>query len=490
MTLTRGFAAIVKTLGWRLGGYTRVASFAGRQNRLFYTAGGEGPMSREVNVKQSPLVAVCQMTATSNKQENFSVCKQLIEKAKARGAQMVFLPECFDFVSESRPQALEFSETLSGPLITSYQELAKKHDIWLSLGGFHEKGPEDEPCRLFNTHLVINNEGNISATYNKTHLFDLHIKGTIRLSESDFTVPGSQVAPPVATPVGKVGLGVCYDMRFPEFSVALTQQGAEVLTYPSAFTVPTGMAHWHAILRSRAIENQCYVIAAAQVGRHNEKRQSYGHALVIDPWGCVVAECQNGTDIACTEIDLGYLNKIRQDMPMDKHRRHDIYGHIETRSNVPIDSEASYQFGQFSIRSDQVFHRSNLSIAFVNIKPVVPGHVLVSPIRVVEKFADLTPSEVSDLFNCVKRVTKVIEEVHGATSSSVAIQDGPDAGQTVAHVHVHILPRKAGDFKEDEVYSKLQDHDKNLQEDMKQGNIRTEEEMAEESAGLRRFFSC
>ncbi|XP_078061598.1 deaminated glutathione amidase-like [Mustelus asterias] len=148
------------------------------------------------------------------------------------------------------------------------------------------------------------------------------------MKESDFTIPGTGIEPPVSTPIGKLGLAICYDLRFPEISLVLTEAGAEILTFPSAFTVTTGLAHWEPLLRARAIETQCYVVAAAQTGKHNEKRTSYGHSMVVDPWGCVVAECNEGRDICYAEIDLQYLWDIRQDMPVSHHRRKDLYGHL------------------------------------------------------------------------------------------------------------------------------------------------------------------
>ncbi|KAF9154938.1 Nitrilase, partial [Linnemannia schmuckeri] len=138
--------------------------------------------------------------------------------------------------------------------------------------------------RLYNTHVLISSQGLITQTYRKIHLFDVDIAQGPRLMESNSTVAGDRVVPPVSTPIGKIGLGICYDLRFPEMALALRRKGAEILTYPSAFTIKTGEAHWEVLLRSRAIETQCYVVAAAQVGQHSEKRASYGHAMVQLPF--------------------------------------------------------------------------------------------------------------------------------------------------------------------------------------------------------------
>jgi len=303
--------------------------------------------------------------------------------------------------------------------------------------------------------------------------------------ESDYCQAGTEIGPPVSTPAGNVGMAICYDMRFPELSIGLTQQGAEILTFPSAFTVPTGMAHWETLLRARAIENQAYVIAAAQVGKHNEKRSSYGHTMVVDPWGCVVAECSNQVDVVFAEIDLELVHRCRKEMPLSNHRRHDVYGHINIHSTDDINKQEVYQFGQYQLKSSQVFYKSALSIGFVNRKPVLPGHVLVSPVRPVARFTDLTQAEVADLFRCTQIIAEAIKSHFDGTSSTIAIQDGPEAGQTVTHVHVHVLPRKKGDFqKNDDIYDKLENHDSS---DATQ-KWRSDEDMAQEAAKLRELF--
>uniref|UniRef100_A0A8C5PM37 Deaminated glutathione amidase n=1 Tax=Leptobrachium leishanense TaxID=445787 RepID=A0A8C5PM37_9ANUR len=281
-----------------------------------------------------PLVAVCQMTSTSDKEKNFSVCSGLIQEATSRNASMVFLPEAFDYIGGNTEETLHLAETLEGDIIQRYSSLARSCNIWLSLGGFHEKGPKWETDRrIFNSHVVLDSTGHIVSIYRKTHLFDVDLQSGVSLKESEFTIPGSRLVPPVNTPAGKVGLGVCYDLRFPELATALTQEGAELLTYPSAFTVTTGLAHWEVLLRARAIENQCYVVAAAQTGSHNPRRTSYGHAMVVDPWGLVIAQCQDGTGLCYAEINLPYLGSVRRDMPVQRHRRTDLYGQVTMKSS-------------------------------------------------------------------------------------------------------------------------------------------------------------
>ncbi|XP_069805931.1 deaminated glutathione amidase isoform X2 [Dendropsophus ebraccatus] len=276
---------------------------------------------------QKPLIAVCQMTSTSDKEQNFSTCSRLIQEAAARHACMVFLPEAFDYIGSSSEETLSLAESLQGDLIQRYSGLARDRSVWLSLGGFHEKGSNwDNDRRISNSHVILDAEGHIVSVYRKAHLFDVELQSGVTLRESGFTIPGAEIVQPVTTPGGKVGLAVCYDLRFPEMSLALRKEGAEILTYPSAFTVTTGLAHWEVLLRARAIENQCYVVAAAQTGTHNTRRMSFGHAMVVDPWGVVIAQCTDGTGVCYAEIDLPYLQRVRREMPVQGHRRPDLYG--------------------------------------------------------------------------------------------------------------------------------------------------------------------
>lgn len=431
----------------------------------------------------NPLIGVCQLSCTADKKQNFQKAKSLVEKAVFRGAKMVFLPEAIDYIGETKSQSVELAESLEGETISGYQDLARKEGIWLSLGGFHQKS--DDKQRVLNTHVIIDNQGQIRDTYSKTHLFDLDIKDQVRLCESDYTIPGNKVSFPVKTPAGNVGMEICYDLRFPELSLVLAQQGADILTFPSAFTVTTGMAHWEVLLRSRAIETQCYVVAAAQFGKHNSKRVSYGHSMVIDPWGAVIAQCSDGVDVCFAEINLNMIKKIRDEMPIMRHRRPDLYGFLQSYNKGNIDDTYHYQFGQHSIGCGQVFYKTALSFAFVNIKPVLPGHVLVSSLRPAKRFSDLTSAEVADLSLCVQRVCRAVEAHFKGTSLTIAVQDGPDSGQTVEHVHFHILPRKPADIpNNDDVYRELATHDQDIQAI----NRRSEEEMNREAAELRHYF--
>ncbi|XP_057340790.1 deaminated glutathione amidase isoform X2 [Microplitis mediator] len=289
-------------------------------NNLF----NKSTTKRLMSTMMNPLVAVCQMTSTENKEKNYSILEDLVIQAKQRQASC-------DYLADNKKDIVAMSESQDGLMMSRYKNLAKQQNIWLSLGGLHEKR-FDSSEKISNTHVVINNQGSVVASYRKIHLFDMENKETgVRLMESDYVVAGDKIVDPVDSPAGKLGLSICYDMRFPELSLALRNSGAQVLTYPSAFTYQTGAGHWEIILRSRAIETQCYVIAAAQTGTHNKKRVSWGHAMIVDPWGTIIAQCSEKTGIAIGEIDLKLLNKIRDNMPCNKHRRTDLYPSIDIK---------------------------------------------------------------------------------------------------------------------------------------------------------------
>lgn len=277
-------------------------------------------------------------------------------------------------------------------------------------------------------------------------------------------------------------------MRFPEVSTYLRKLGASILTYPSAFSVSTGKAHWEVLLRSRAIETQCYVIAAAQNGQHNKKRSSYGHALIVDPWGKVVAECDQSksVDISFCEIEDEKLNNVRSNMPCFDHRRDDIYN-IAILPPIITNPVKQFTFGPHVIPPEVVFYESTLSYAFTNIRCVVPGHVLVATKRSVKLLADMTSDEVTDFFKTISKVERVACRIHSTISSTVNVQNGDFSGQTVPHVHCHIMPRKKGDFEHnDMIYIELSRHD-NPDEELEER--RPVEEMAKEAGIFRKTFN-
>ncbi|CAO3649152.1 unnamed protein product [Cunninghamella blakesleeana] len=272
------------------------------------------------------LCSVGQFCATSAVEVNKLICCGLIKKAAQQGAKILFLPEASDFISESKEQALSLTENLeTSSFVKEIKQTAKTEQLWVSVG-IHEKCKEDNK-KILNTHLLVNDQGDIVQKYHKIHLFDVDIKGGPRLMESELTQSGNQIVSPITTPIGRLGLQICYDLRFSELSILQRRQGADILSFPSAFTIKTGGAHWETLLRARAIETQTYVCAAAQIGQHNSKRASYGQSMIVDPWGTVLARCPdtNEPSLAFATIDLDYLQKIRTEMPVMTHRRNDLY---------------------------------------------------------------------------------------------------------------------------------------------------------------------
>ncbi|XP_017135671.1 nitrilase and fragile histidine triad fusion protein NitFhit [Drosophila miranda] len=422
-----------------------------RQQQLRKMASG----TEKIINGQSATVAVGQMRSTNDKVWNLNQVKELIKKAKSENAQMLFLPECCDFVGESRTQTIELAERLDGKLVAEYKELARCHQIWLSLGGIHELNDQG---KIYNAHVLVSAKGELAGVYRKMHLFDATTK-EIRLRESDTVSPGERLERPVATPAGQVGLQICYDLRFAEPAVLLRKLGAQILTYPAAFTYATGKAHWEILLRARAIETQCFVIAAAQQGWHNQKRQSWGHSMIISPWGKVLADCggEKDLDIGTAKIDLSTLDSLYQSMPCFEHRRNDLYSltAYNIRSREPDTDRA---FAENMVDKRTIFYESEHCFAFTNLRCVVEGHVLVSTKRVTPRLCGLDCAEITDMFATVCMVQRLLEKIYQTTSATVTVQDGAQAGQTVPHVHFHVMPRRKGDFgHNDQIYVKLED---------------------------------
>ncbi|OMJ08747.1 putative hydrolase nit2, partial [Smittium culicis] len=229
------------------------------------------------------LAAVAQLTATNNVPANLETIISLISKGAEMGAKMVFFPEASDYIAENRDQGIVLAQQVKqDKFIEKVQQAAKEKHTWVSLG-IHEKiENSDLP---YNSNVVINSDGKIVSTYRKLHLFNINIPNGPQLLESSSILKGESIVPPVETPIGRLGSAICFDVRYPEFSNALRDMGAEGISFPSVFTEKTGAAHWDVLLRARAIETQTYVYAAAQIGSHNSKRSSYGNSMIVDPWG-------------------------------------------------------------------------------------------------------------------------------------------------------------------------------------------------------------
>lgn len=245
-----------------------------------------------------------------------------IRTAAARGAQLVATPENTTWLG-SHTEKLRRAEAVDGPTHRRFAALAAELRIHLLIGSVAER-VEGFTDRCANTSLFYGPDGALVASYRKLHLFDVDAGPDLRFRESATTLAGDAVVV-VPTPVGPMGLSICYDLRFPELYAAAVRRGAVVLSIPAAFTARTGKDHWEPLLRARAIETQCWVLAPGQQGHHDDDglRESHGHSMIVDPWGHVVARCSDGPGIAMAPIDAESVARIRRAMPLSEHRRYD-----------------------------------------------------------------------------------------------------------------------------------------------------------------------
>ena len=282
------------------------------------------PATRPYNrcMENDKTIAVVQMHSTDDVQGNLKQAADFIEQAKDAGARLVALPENFSFVGEldaSQSSAAEHES--GGPIQEFLAEQSARHGVWL-VGGSLPIQADDG--KTYQTCMLFDGDGRCTATYRKIHLFDAFVEETgERYGESDAFDPGDRFV--VAdTPCGRLGLTICYDVRFPELSRLLVDNGAEVIVNVAAFTAPTGAAHWHALLRSRAIENLCYMVAANQGNRRTGKRDCFGHSLVVDPWGKIVCELEEDKGLGVVTLDTDMSARLRRDFPCLSHRRYDV----------------------------------------------------------------------------------------------------------------------------------------------------------------------
>ncbi|MEI7704680.1 MAG: carbon-nitrogen hydrolase family protein [Deltaproteobacteria bacterium] len=263
------------------------------------------------------LLGAVQMTSTADRSRNLSTAIRLLNEAADLGARLVGLPENFAFMGRDE-ERIATAETLDGPTLAAIRDVARDRKIWVVAGSIAEK--VDDPGKTANTSVLVADDGSIAAAYRKIHLFDVNIPDGARYAESETVAPGSE-AVLATTPLGRVGLTICYDLRFPELYRKLSGLGAEVIFVPAAFTLFTGKDHWEVLLRARAIENLCYVVAPAQVGRHSANRLTYGNAMVVDAWGTVLARCPDGEGVCVARFDRPRMEKARQELPALTHRR-------------------------------------------------------------------------------------------------------------------------------------------------------------------------
>jgi predicted amidohydrolase len=263
-------------------------------------------------------VALLQMTSGIDPLANAAVLKDAVAEAAAGGAAMLFTPEMSGLIDRDRTRAAaQLTDEASDPVLATVRAAAADHRMWVQLGSLAIRTPDG---RLANRGFVIGPDGAIRARYDKLHLFDVALPTGERWQESASYAPGD-AAVVVNTPLGPLGLSICYDLRFPDLFRALSDAGAEVLAVPSAFTRPTGAAHWHVLLRARAIEASAFVVAAAQTGVHADGRETYGHSLVVDPWGTVLLDMDEAPGLGFAELDALALADVRERLPVLRHRR-------------------------------------------------------------------------------------------------------------------------------------------------------------------------
>ncbi|MBI5509730.1 MAG: carbon-nitrogen hydrolase family protein [Deltaproteobacteria bacterium] len=263
-------------------------------------------------------VAAVQLTATTDVGANLSRAEALCRRAAEAGARLVVLPEnfgCFGADADKLPHAQEIED---GPFLTPLRRLAKEQDVYILAGSIPERGPD--AAHTYNTSVLIDPAGKTRATYRKIHLFDVELGGGLSYRESEHVTAGS--TPVVADVDGfKLGLSICYDLRFPELYRALVQAGARAFAIPAAFTLHTGKDHWEPLLRARAIENLCYVVAAGQWGFHGERRYTWGKSMLVDPWGTPLCTAPEGEGFVTATFDTEPQDRIRAEIPSLANRR-------------------------------------------------------------------------------------------------------------------------------------------------------------------------
>lgn len=262
--------------------------------------------------------AVVQLSCSSNSDANWEQARDLVIRASEQGAKFVATPENTNFLGPHEEKVAR-AETLDGETCGRFAELAKKLGTFILLGSFNERS--EDPDRCYNTSVLFNDRGERLASYRKIHLFDVDVSPAVRFSESATVKPGGEIVV-AKTDLGTVGMTVCYDLRFPTLYQEIRDRGAEIITVPSAFTLTTGRAHWTPLMRARAIETQSYVLAPAQYGKHDDQglRESFGHSMIVDPWGQVVAMVPEGPGVAVAEIDLEKIHRIRESIPVADHK--------------------------------------------------------------------------------------------------------------------------------------------------------------------------
>jgi predicted amidohydrolase len=264
-------------------------------------------------------VGVIQVTSTADVERNLEAVERTVGGAADAGAELVVVPECFAYLGpEEGKLALAESVEEGGPILDRMAALARDKGVSLILGGHWERAPT--PGKVYNASVHLRPDGSVASVYRKLHLFDVDLADGTSLRESDSVEAGDALSVS-ETRFGLLGMSICYDLRFAELYRALAERGAIAFSVPAAFTLHTGKDHWHVLLRARAIEQQCYVLAAAQTGHHYGKRYSYGHALIADHWGTVLAQVGEGEGFAVATVDPAVVARVRASIPCLQHRK-------------------------------------------------------------------------------------------------------------------------------------------------------------------------
>ncbi|MBS1212355.1 MAG: carbon-nitrogen family hydrolase [Proteobacteria bacterium] len=266
--------------------------------------------------------AVCaavQMASSPNVSANLIEAERLVERAAAQGVSLIVLPENFAIMGMGETDKLEVAEVEgSGPIQESLSRMAEKYKVWIVGGTMPLRASAG---RVRAACLVFNDRGRRVGRYDKIHLFDVNVPGTEERYQESNTIEAGEDALVIDTPFGRLGVAICYDLRFPELFRQMAESGMDILAVPAAFTAQTGAAHWEILVRARAVENLCFTIAANQGGFHVNGRETYGHSMIVDPWGKVMASIPNGPGVVCAEIDRERLDKVRAAFPALEHRR-------------------------------------------------------------------------------------------------------------------------------------------------------------------------
>lgn len=258
-------------------------------------------------------IACIQLNTGNNLENNISKVEKFIDKAALLGADVIFLPENAFFMPKDNEELLQNARFTEDDLALKFiSKKALELNKWINIGSISVKEKDSE--KLYNRSLLLNNKGIIVATYDKIHLYDASLNKGESHQESKLYNSGSKI---ITADIGycKLGMSICYDLRFPHLFRSLAHSGAEVISVPSAFTKYTGNLHWHVLLRSRAIENTVYIISPAQTGSHPSGRETYGHSIVVDPWGNIIAELGSEEDVLIADIDLNLVSEVRSQLP-------------------------------------------------------------------------------------------------------------------------------------------------------------------------------